>query len=720
VLGVIAEGCCDAMRQGLSTILPRLLESIQDPEYFVRECACFALGQLSEYCQPEILHYHQKVLPIVFGALEDPKHTVQTTTCYVLEMFCENLRPETLRPFLNPLLTRLATLLQSPQKHTQEMALTAIAATAVAAEMEFLPYTETICSLLAPLLFNTEPNMHTMRGRSLECLGHVAVAIDSEHFARYFETGMQSAMQALLIDNDDLKEHSYVFFANTSKVMGHGFDPYLATLMPHLLGVVTENELITGDGLDDDEDEEEDHLVEDDEGSGDGKDMRLNVHEGFINNKKAALTAIGAMAEYTKESFAPYLESALDALIVDQMGALYSFHDIIRSEALECLPQLVCVACHATGVTSLPNKLQVIVLPELTAQVVRTAMKYLLMAMADDEAKSPVSTALEAACSIIARVGVACLTLQLYPEGPRIIDELMQRLLVIMNEKAPCQKMSNGDGQGDDEENDHDNVVMDSASELIGTLSKTIGDQMIPFFDQLQKPLMRFLKPTRPFSDRSMAIGCYAEVLLEFGPAADKYVEPLMPYIKVGLADQMESVRRNSAYCIGVLVQATGLALAPRFPFILQALHPLCTRAADKMASDTGGADVDNALSSVARIIMIGGADLIPLAQVLPVMLAALPLRSDTSEGPNIYGCLIDLVIKGDPSSISLLPLILNKFGEVLLADSNAVAEVKERVTLCLREQATGTQALQLNFRTALEQVTDPAIRASIQTAINT
>ena len=53
----------------------------------------------------------------------------------------------------------------------------------------FLRIAQTICSLLAPLLFNTEPKMHTMRGRSLECLGHVAVAIDSEHFERYFETG---------------------------------------------------------------------------------------------------------------------------------------------------------------------------------------------------------------------------------------------------------------------------------------------------------------------------------------------------------------------------------------------------------------------------------------------------------------------------------------------------------------------------------------------------
>jgi hypothetical protein len=195
---------------------------------------------------------------------------------------------------------------------------------------------------------------------------------------------MESAMKALNYDNDDLKEHSYVFFANTSKVMGKAFDPYLSTLMPHLLAVITENELIQGD--DSDIEEGEDHEGDEEEGSEPGT-MRLNVADGFINNKKAALTAIGAMAEYTKESFAPYLESALDTLIVNEMGALYSFHDIIRAEALECLPQLVCVACHATGVTTLPNKLEVIVLPNLTAEVVKTAMKFLLKAMEEDDSK---------------------------------------------------------------------------------------------------------------------------------------------------------------------------------------------------------------------------------------------------------------------------------------------------------------------------------------------
>ena len=44
VLGVIAEGCSDKLRELLPSILPRLLELMQDREYYVRECACFALG----------------------------------------------------------------------------------------------------------------------------------------------------------------------------------------------------------------------------------------------------------------------------------------------------------------------------------------------------------------------------------------------------------------------------------------------------------------------------------------------------------------------------------------------------------------------------------------------------------------------------------------------------------------------------------------------------
>lgn len=151
VLGVIAEGCADRIREILPEILPRLLSLVQDPEFFVRECACFALGQFSEYCQPDILYHSSTILPAIFSALDDPLQSVQSTSCYVLEVFCENLQPQTLKPYLMPLMTKLAVLLQSSQKQTREMALSAIAACAVAAEIEFLPFTEVILHFLSDL-----------------------------------------------------------------------------------------------------------------------------------------------------------------------------------------------------------------------------------------------------------------------------------------------------------------------------------------------------------------------------------------------------------------------------------------------------------------------------------------------------------------------------------------------------------------------------------------
>jgi hypothetical protein len=51
VLGVVAEGCSDKIRENLANILPSLLRSVQDPEYYVRECACFALGKYFVICR---------------------------------------------------------------------------------------------------------------------------------------------------------------------------------------------------------------------------------------------------------------------------------------------------------------------------------------------------------------------------------------------------------------------------------------------------------------------------------------------------------------------------------------------------------------------------------------------------------------------------------------------------------------------------------------------
>lgn len=68
-----------------------VVRGLQDPEAIVRGQAAFALGQLAEYCQPDINEHYKELLPGVFHVMHDPTPQVQQQACYALDAFCENL-----------------------------------------------------------------------------------------------------------------------------------------------------------------------------------------------------------------------------------------------------------------------------------------------------------------------------------------------------------------------------------------------------------------------------------------------------------------------------------------------------------------------------------------------------------------------------------------------------------------------------------------------------
>lgn len=242
-LGVVAEGCAEPLREHLAEIMPIVLQAAQDSCAAVRECSCFALGQLSEHCQPEILSYSDQVLPIAFGLLDDKTVAVQATSCYVLEMFCERLEPDDVRPLLDPLVRKLASMLETTSKRSvQEMSVAALAATAVAAEEEFAPYVEGVAVLMAKMMFITDEKLFSLRGRALECMGHMAIAVGKESFRPYFTQTMQCACEGLTFDSTELHEFAYAVFANLAKVMGEEFSPCLQELVPHLLAVLEQDD----------------------------------------------------------------------------------------------------------------------------------------------------------------------------------------------------------------------------------------------------------------------------------------------------------------------------------------------------------------------------------------------------------------------------------------------------------------------------------------------
>jgi importin-4 len=562
-----------------------------------------------------------------------------------------------------------------------------------------------ICVLLTPLLQISDDKKFSVRGRALECLGHIAVAVGAEAFRPYFEFGMQSAMNGIQLEDETLKEFSYVFFANCVKVMKtEGFEAFAPQLVPHLLEVISESEytLIGPDDDDDDDDDAAAGAGQSTEATGDeleDVDAELNIEEGFINTKKAAITALGAVAENLGAAFYPYLEKVIPTMFdtTNEDSVIKSNHALIRGEAASTLTLFIGSAADAAQVPEPVTGQTVDAVPSFAA-LLSTSLSILIEMIETDREKQPVADAIEAITGIIGRTGMLSLTVAT-ADGKVMAEKLMTAAHVLLQEKAPCQMKLDSE---DDDEDDHDNVVMDAVTDLIGAFAKAIGPPFAQYFDAFVPPLMKFTDPLRPHSDRSMAIGCFAEVIMELGPDSAKYVDAIVPVIQAGLADSMEGVRRNSAFCVGALVESLGAALtAAHIVQFAQWLQPLCVRDEAKKAADMGGADIDNAISAIVRMVRkVPG--VLPLEQVLLIILQALPLRSDPVEGPNVYGLLIELVNAGDAAAMGVFPLILGALAHTVLPDSKQTDDTKRIAVEAIKRYSTSEV-----FAAALAQIPD-------------
>ena len=71
------------------------------------------------------------------------------------------------------------------------MATAAIAATAVAAKEDFIPYIDGVATLMTKMMALKEEKMFSLRGRAIECMGHVAIAVGREKCTPHFVETMR-------------------------------------------------------------------------------------------------------------------------------------------------------------------------------------------------------------------------------------------------------------------------------------------------------------------------------------------------------------------------------------------------------------------------------------------------------------------------------------------------------------------------------------------------
>ncbi|XP_054274502.1 importin-4-like [Macrosteles quadrilineatus] len=658
-MALVSEGCSEYIRQKyIKMFIDQVLKGLQDPATSVQNAALFAVGQFSEFLQPDISVHATQLVPFLLEHLqavskkgEEPSQKVEKMF-YALDTFCENLDSGLLQ-FLPMLMTYLIPLLSPPHPvHLRELAICTVGSCASAAKEGMMPYFQSVMESLRIYLTELQPQeTMCLQVQSVDTLGTLARSIGSENFLPMAKESMELGIQLISkTDDPDLRKSVYGLFASVACVLRQDMNVYLPTVMDAIVksvksdsGMVSlrrdENNPNVGlfETISDGEESEEDlGNTSDVSTDKDEDDNAFTVENSYLEEKEEAIVAIKDLAQNCMESFLPYVDTCFQEIFT-----LINFpHDDVRSAALTTLAQL-CINIHKIesqeGRQGLLNALNMLV-PKC-AEIIRT-----------DREREVVIVALEVYSELLKEVGAPVL------EGEGHTDAIINCIKDVLNSRTECQ-----DEGGDDteEESEGDEVIVESAGEIVPLLGKVMAPQ--EFSQHYTQFIPMFFNLTRKQASdaqRSFGVGMLADCMSVAGPCLQTYAQQLLTLLLTMTRDNNAEVRNNAIFALGELVYHGRDCV---FPFYGEILHTLSTA----VATETNPGALDNICGALARLI-ITNTDAIPLQQVVPVYVRYLPLREDFEENKWIYQSLGLLYQRGCEPLLQNLPAVISSCAHTL------------------------------------------------------
>lgn len=609
--GVIAEGCSDFMKQELKEVLADVLSAFQDTAPQVREAAGLSLAYMSDHLRPEILDYHAQVIPSLMAMLGEVHTNTKQKAIYALDLFCEGFE-DNIGAYLEGMLNGLVGLvLRDADLKTKQMALSALNSALSAAEKGVEPYFDTLIQVLAQIVNPQTDTAAPVRAAALQCIGQLFASCPIEKCGRFIAECSAVASSYLDTTVLELREAAFAYFYLLSRNLQRDFDPYVQKVVAEAI-----KSCESAEGM-----EMEGEAESSDEDSDSDKGLNLKVRTVFLDEKTAAIHALGQVALACPNRLGDYLPKLLEV-----METLWDyFHSIVREQTVTTYQQIVEALNKGTdgGFSQGGLELwQTKVLPKF------------IESLTDDEARGVVCRVLEAVEELSREAGAGALGSDPAP--------LFTALEMLLNETAACQKSVD-----DDEDHDHDEMLMGDVADVLTEATKVCKEALVPQLQRVLPSILKFTKPNRSARDRTLMIGCLAElfsIVPALGAASSTVV---LPICLQELAQNDAETVRNTVFLLGVICECAGSGLISDFPAILQALNQQFSR------SDLQPATVDNLVAAVARMVL-GALEAVPLATVLPVWFAHLPLKDDYMEVKTVLRCILHMASKGvDLSSAS-------------------------------------------------------------------
>lgn len=681
-LAVTAEGCADFIRKKyLQSYVLYTSQGIQSPNAVIRNASLFAIGQFSEHLQPDIAKFASDILPLLFECLKQTCHHLKegekdppstTKMFYALENFCECLGKD-LAPYVPAIMEQLFAALHCSSIHVQELAISAIGATANAVEEGMLPYFEEIINRLIYCL--SQPFVEEIMPVQLQCLdtlGVLARVIGSDKFRPLVPDCVRLGLGLLeSVDDPDIRRCTYGLFASISSSLKEEIAPYLPTVIEHMMSSLRSTEGVVirdaEDGAkdtlpifddfssdeeaevelgDDDDEDTEDEDFEDDDGTG--------VENAYLDEKQDTCSALGELAANTGPAFLPFLEKSCEEVyrLLDHPASS------VRSEAISALGQFCCTLYTSTQSVHLDDGVKGQQSTVLT-KMLSTLLPRLMVMVHEDKERVVVMAALESINELLKSIG------RIVVDRNGHLAAIVAAVKDVLKSKVACQDPSETDGLediSDDQQAEHDAMLLECAGEIVPSLAKAVpGNQFTPYFAGILPLFVPKTRENRTVAEKSFSVGILAESVAAMKEGVAPFVGRLLPVFLAAARDGDEEVRSNAIYGLGVLSEFGQDAIFPEYPTILQLLS-------DTVVKETDPHVMDNVCAAIARMI-IANVTAVPIDQVFPVLLRFLPLRQDFEENLTILKCIVYLLSLKHTQVITNLPLILEVVARVTGTD---------------------------------------------------
>ncbi|KAI6149260.1 ARM repeat-containing protein [Pisolithus tinctorius] len=677
-LGVAVEGCSEFMTPLMDHVWPIIETGLHDPESSVRKATCVAVSCLCEWLEEDCAAKHGTLIPAIMNLVHDP--TTQRSACTALDALLEILQ-DTIDQYLGLIMEQLAGLLDTAPIAVKTVVTGAIGSAAHASKSKFLPYFEpTMNRLQHFLVLGGEGEEGELRGIAMDAVGTFAEAVGADVFRPYFADLMKQAFQGLEMGSPRLRECSFLFFSVMARVFGEEFAPYLPQVVPPLLasckqsehGEDKDSEALSADAaafasgasasspiavLDSDgniEAEMEDIDV----------DKMLEVNSAIAVEKEIAADTIGALFLATRGHFLPYVEQC----VVELVSLLTHYYEGIRKSATESLLEIVRTFYELSEPQEWqPGVAVTVPLQPLVKELVGHVLPPLMDMYDTEDNKSVVASLCVGLAETINKLGPA------FVENS--LETLCNIAVQILEQKALCQQDPDQDEteEAPEDQAEYDSVLVSAAGDVVSALANALGADFAQLFNTYFPLISKFYKDSRSLSDRSSAIGCLAEIIAGMKNAVTPSTEPLMELFYKGLRDPEAEVQSNASFAVGLLIEHSEVDLSPQYPPLLAALRPIFDVPADAPATRLNAKD--NAAGAVSRMIVRNTAA-VPLDQVLPVLIAALPLKNDYLENRPVFRALFHL-FRANPQSLGpYLDHLLAVFAHVL--DPNVPDQIGE------------------------------------------